>query len=149
MFLEHHDFELPFERGYWRPTQQEAFEVYQIPWRIIFNWVRKKGEIERVGKNSAVKKREEGLGYSQQELWPELEDRIYREFLERRKAGRIVKQEWFRIQSAFLFRSIYPNENPAIFSFSNRWFREFLSGHRISLRRITKQRRSYRKITES
>ena len=138
MFLEHHEIALPCERGYRKPTQQEASEVYQIPRRTISDWVRKKEEIEQVGKNSAVKKREEGLGYSQRVLWPELEDRLYREFIERRKAGRIVKQEWFRIQSAFFFRSIYPNVNPTIFSFSNRWFRGFLSRHRISLRSITK-----------
>jgi len=78
------------------------------------------------------------LGYSRRVLWPELEDKLYIEFMERRKAGRIVKQEWFRIQSTFLFRSIYPNVNAAIFSFSNWWFRGFLGRHQISLRSITK-----------
>jgi len=138
MFLEHHEISLPFERGYRQPTQQEASEVYQIPRRTISDWVKKKKEIERVGKNSAIKKQEGELGYSRRVLWPELEDKLYSEFIERRKAGRIVKQEWFRIQSTFLFRSVYPDVNAAIFSFSNRWFRGFLSRHRISLRSITK-----------
>ena len=137
-FLEHHEIPLLFQQGYRQPTQQEASDMYQIPRRTISDWVRKKKEIEKVGKNSPVKKQEGELGYSQRVLWPELEDKLYIEFIERRKAGRIVKQEWFRIQSTFLFRSIYPNVNAAIFFFSNRWFRGFLGRHRISLRSITK-----------
>jgi len=129
---------LLFQQGYRQPTQQEASDMYQIPRRTISDWVRKKKEIEKVGKNSPVKKQEGELGYSRRVLWPELEDKLYVESIERRKAGRIVKQEWFRIQSTFLFRSIYPNVNAAIFPFSNRWFRGFLGRHRISLRSITK-----------
>jgi len=137
-FLEHHEIPLLFQQGYRQPTQQEASDMYQIPRRTISDWVRKKKEIEKVGKNSPVKKQEGELGYSRRVLWPELEDKLYIEFIERRKAGRIVKQEWFRIQSTFLFRSIYPNVNAAIFFFSNRWFRGFLGRHRISLRSIIK-----------
>ena len=137
-FLEHHEIPLLFQQGYRQPTQQEASDMYQIPRRTISDWVRKKKEIEKVGKNSPVKKQEGELGYSRRVLWPELEDKLYIEFIERRKAGRIVKQEWIRIQSTFLFRSIYPNMNAAIFFFSNRWLRGFLGRHRISLRSITK-----------
>ena len=65
--------------------------------------------------------------------------RLYKEFMERRKAGRTVRQGWFCIQSRFQFRVIYPDVNPEIFRFSNGWFRGFLKRHRISLRSITKK----------
>jgi len=76
--------------------------MYQIPLRTISDWVRKEKEIEKVGKSSPAKKQEGELAYSWRVLWPELEDKLYIEFIERRNAGRIVKQEWFRIQSTFL-----------------------------------------------
>jgi len=65
-------------------------------------------------------------GYSQRVLWPELEDRLYEDFLERRKAGRTVRQRWLRIQLQIQFRQLYANVNPTIFRFSNGWFRGFL-----------------------
>ena len=79
------------------------------------------------------------VGYTKRVLWPELEDRLYSDFIERRKGGRTVRQGWFRIQSQFQFRAMYPDVNPAIFRFSNGWFRGFLSRHKISLRSITKK----------
>lgn len=137
-FLEHH--RIPLARGgeYRPPTQQEASDLYKVPQRTISDWVRKKGKIEGRGRNSAVRK-EDGVGYTKRVLWPELEDRLYSEFIERRKGGRTVRQGWFRIQSQFQFRSIYPEVNPAVFRFSNGWFRGFLGRHKISLRSITKK----------
>ena len=64
-------------------------------------------------------RKEESVGFTRRVLWPELEDVLYKEFMERRKAGRTVRQGWFRIQSQFQFRVIYPNVNPEIFRFSN------------------------------
>jgi len=79
------------------------------------------------------------MGVSQRVLWPQLEDVLYSQFIERREAGRTVRQEWFRIQSQFLFRETYPFASPELFRFSNGWFRGFLDRHRISLGAITKK----------
>ena len=65
--------------------------MYQIARRTISDRVRKKKEIEKVGKNSTVKKQEGELGYSRRVMWPELDDNLYIEFIERRKTGRKVK----------------------------------------------------------
>jgi len=78
-------------------------------------------------------------GYSQRVLWPELEDRLYEDFLEQRKAGRTVRQGWFRIQSQIQFCQLYANVNPTIFRFSTGWFHDFLQRYKISLRSITKK----------
>ncbi|RPA90955.1 DDE-domain-containing protein [Choiromyces venosus 120613-1] len=127
VFLEHHQIPLQRPGEYRRPTQQEASDTYQVPQRTISDWTRKKDKIEQIGKDSPVKKA------------AALEDQLYNDFLERREARRTVRQAWFRIQSQFRFREIYPNVNPAIFRFSNGWFRGFLGRHKISLRCITKK----------
>jgi len=139
-FLTNHQIPLPYpgDQRYRLPTQQEASDLYLIPRRTISDWVRKKEVIEKYGKRSRVRKdSNEEVGYSRRVLWPELETRLYQEFLERREAGRSVRQGWFRIESQFQFRQIYPQVNPAVFRFSNGWFRGFLDRHKISLRCIT------------
>jgi len=137
-FLEHHSIPLARPGEYRHPTQQEAADLYQIPQRTISDWVRNKKKIEGIGKNSPQRK-EETAGFTRRILWPQLEERLYSEFIERREAGRTVRQRWFRIHSQFLFREIYPNASSALFRFSNGWFRAFLGRHKISLRSITKK----------
>lgn len=133
-FLEHHRIALESQPGeYRRPTQVEASALFQIPQRTISDWVRGRESIEVGGVGCTVKRREES-GYSTRILWPELEAQLYREFLKRREAGRTVRQGWFRVQSQFLFRSLYPNVSPTIFRFSPGWFRGFLARNKISLR---------------
>ena len=83
-------------------------------------------------------RKEESVGFTRRVLWPELEDVLYKEFMERRKTGRTVRQGWFRIQSRYQFRVIYPDVNLEIFRFSKGWFRGFLKRYRMSLRSITK-----------
>ena len=72
-------------------------------------------------------------------LWQQLEDVLYKEYMERRKAGRTVRQGWFHIQSRFQLRMIYLNVNPEIFRFRNSRFQGFLKCLQISLRSITKK----------
>jgi len=111
--------------------------MYLISRRTISTWVKSRNQIEGVGKNSQIK-REEISGNTQRVFWPELEERLHSEFLEQQKAGRSVRQGWFRIQSQFLFQFLYPNVNSSVFRFSNGWFRGFLGRHYISLRSIMK-----------
>ena len=84
-------------------------------------------------------RKDEESGYSQRVLWPELEDRLYEDFLERRKAGQTVRQGWFRIQLQIQFCQLYANVNPTIFRFSKGWFCGCLKRYKISLRSITKK----------
>ena len=122
------------------PTQQEAAKAFQMPQRTIRDWVRKKDQIEKIGKNSSIRNHASGgLGYSRRVQWPELEDKLYNDFIERREGGRTVRQRWFRIQSQFRFREIYPEVDPVLFHFSNGWFRGFLLRHKVSLRSIMKK----------
>ena len=137
-FLEHHQIPCRYSGEYRKPTIQEASAMYQIPRQTISNWVMNKKEIEKVGRNSQSRMREE-LGESGRVLWPELESQLYSDFIERREAGRRVRQSWFRIQSKFQFRSLYTDVSSDVFPFSNGWFRGFLSRYKISLRTITKK----------
>ena len=137
-FLAHHSIPLTEPGKYRNPTQQEAANFYRIPLSTINDWVRKKSQIEGVGRNSG-KRKEKTMGVSQRVLWPQLEDMLYSQFIERREAGRTVRQGWFRIQSQFLFRETYPNTSPELLRFSNGRFWGFLDRHRISLRTITKK----------
>ena len=89
-FLENHQIPLSNPREFRKRTQQEASDLYHIPRRTISDWVRKKADIKRVGRGSQ-KVMEEWEGYTQRVLWPELEDQLYRDFIERRKARRIVR----------------------------------------------------------
>ena len=117
-FLKYHPIPLRWPGEYRKPTQQEAYNMYHIPQRTISTWVKKREMIERVGKNSHIKE-ERTNGNTQRVLWPELEEWLHSEFLERRRAARTVRQSWFRIHSQFLCQSLYPNVNSAVFWFSN------------------------------
>ena len=105
IFLEHHRIPCRLLGEYRRPTQQEASDLYQIPTRTISRWVGLRSKIEGLGRDSSVRK-DAGLGNTGRILWPELEEQLYRDFIERRREGRIVRQGWFRIQSQFRFREI-------------------------------------------
>jgi len=51
----------------------------------------------------------------------------------------MVWRGWFRIQAGFRFRELYPDVDPIVFLFSNRWLTGFLERNRISLCSITKK----------
>jgi len=137
-FLEHHRIPLRLSGECRKPTQQEASDMCHIPRRTISTWVKRGIQIEGVGKNSQIK-REVISGNIQRVFWSELEEQLHREFLEWWKAGRSIRQGWFRIQSQFLFQSLYLNVNSSVFRFSNSWFRAFPGCHHISFRSITKK----------
>lgn len=99
--------------------------------------MKKKKAIEEIGINSHDHiPSEEGVSLC---WWPELEKKLFEDFIEWRKEGRIVRRGWFRIQAAFRFREVYPEVSSGLFRFGNGWFAGFLGGHKISLRCITKK----------
>lgn len=131
VFLYHH--RIPTRFGQYRsPTQQEAAEIFQVPQPTISEWVRNQKKIEQQ-KPTDRSSREAVICQ-----WPELETRLYEEFLERRKQGRSVRQSWFRAHAYEIFRDLYPSSDTSIFRFSNGWFHSFLQRNRVSLRSITK-----------
>lgn len=73
--------------------------------------------------------------------WPQLDNRLYDAFIEKRKEGQIVRQGWFRIMAQKLFQECYcgseiNSKNPN-FCFSRGWFTGFLSHYRITIRFTT------------
>ena len=139
LFLEHYRIPVSTRRGgYLRhPSQQEASDVYNVPRRTISDWVKDKKLIESVGINSPDKiQTREVVSHRR---WPELEERLYQDFAEWRKEGRIVRRGWFRVQALFRFRELFPQVDPVVFRFSDGWFHGFLGRHKISLRIITKK----------
>lgn len=69
--------------------------------------------------------------------WPEMEELLLAEFLERRARNIIIKRWWFRERAFALFAQSYP-EYPTAFCFSSGWFTGFLKRNGLSLRAITK-----------
>jgi len=138
-YLEHQQIPLQRPGRFRKPTQQEAADKFQIPPRTISEWVKKRGEIEKVGINTKGRAPDPDIGNYSQCWWPELEEKLYSDFLEWREQGQIVRRGWFRVQAGFRFRELYPDRDPAGFQFSNGWFAGFLGRHRISLRSVTKK----------
>ena len=75
-------------------------------------------------------------------MWPEMEKKLYIEFVQRRAAGIIVRRSWFRRQARKLWAEIYPGA-PMLFVFSNSWFQGFCRRFNITLRAITRQVRAF------
>jgi len=80
-----------------------------------------------------------GGGNETQCWWPELEERLYKDFIECQGQGRMVRKGWFCIEAGFCFRELYTDVDPMVFRFSNGWFAGFLGRNRISLRSVTKK----------
>lgn len=69
--------------------------------------------------------------------YPEMEEKLFSKFWERRQEGKIVRRGWFRLASKWLFGQVYPGINHTQFKFSNGWFLGFLSRWGISIRITT------------
>jgi hypothetical protein len=69
--------------------------------------------------------------------WPEMEELLLAEFLEKRAKNMIIKRWWFRERARALFAQCHP-EYPTAFCFSRGWFSGFLKRNGLSLRAITK-----------
>lgn len=138
-YLEHHQIPLRAPGKFRKPTQQEAEDQFNIPRRTISEWARKKKEIEGTGINTSRRAQAPAGGTESQCWWPELEEKLYKDFLECRGQGRMVRRGWFRIQAGFRFCELYPDVDPLVFHFSNGWFAGFLGRNRISLRSVTKK----------
>lgn len=69
--------------------------------------------------------------------YPELEKALFDRFWNRRQEGKLVRSNWFRLASRWLFSQIYPDLDKGQFKFSNGWFLRSLSRWGITLRVTT------------
>ncbi|KAI8710466.1 hypothetical protein NCS52_01563600 [Fusarium sp. LHS14.1] len=130
MFLEHHRIYDPDHyfsiNGYRHPLAREAAVQFLIPEFTIYRWKRDKEAI------LDIKKRR----YSPH--WPDLEDELFRRFLEARDKKLIVTTGWFRRQAQIIWEDKYP-QSVKVFTFSNGWWLGFKRRRGIVKRRITKE----------
>ena len=116
------------------PRRDEVAKRYKISSSNLSRWQKEEKEgkfLLQVG----TQKRAIGGGCARR--WVHLERELYQQFLERRAMGKSVRRSWFRRTCKTLFPKIYPSLSSHEFSFSNGWFRGFLSWHQISLRIVT------------
>ena len=73
-----------------------------------------------MGINTKGRASDPDIGNHSQCWWPELEEKLYGDFLEWRGQGRIVRRGLFRVEAGFQFRELYREGDPADFRFSNR-----------------------------
>ena len=95
---------------------------FGIDRKQVRDWLRKKMNI------MAEKKNQKSQRFGKV-LYPELEKKLFAEFIERRKEGNLVKRLWFTTRAKQLARSEYNIDN---FQVSNGWFCRFRKRFNIS-----------------
>lgn len=93
-------------------TAAETGRQFKIPAANIGWWKKQEKEVLA----SLASQRRNRIG---RRKWPRIERSLYDRFMDRRGAGKIVRQGWFRITSKSLMVEHYPGD---IFCFSNGWF---------------------------
>lgn len=122
------------EKLFRRPTYRDAEVFFKIPSSTISNWNQSK-QIEMLvsqGPGSHYG----GTHAVSHHWWPELEERIFTEFIERRGEGKVVRRGWFRRLSTRLYKELYP-DTTHLFRFSAGWFNRFLKRYCIAIRFTT------------
>ncbi|KFA53377.1 hypothetical protein S40293_09395 [Stachybotrys chartarum IBT 40293] len=114
------------EYPYRQPTVAEASKFFNIAASTIQGWWNKKDTILQGNIPSFCPE------------WPELEQKLYKLFLEYRDAGKVVTTSWFRRHSKRLFAEINPHICN-LFTFSNGWWINFRRRCNLVQRKITKQ----------
>jgi hypothetical protein len=114
------------------PTAQETADHFLIPVGTIRAWW--------LNKDKWLENYQARLLHTRERhpSWPELEERLYKEFCRRRATHHVVTVAWFRRNSRQLWREIEPLAIHQ-FKFSAGWFSLFLRRYNISRRRITHQ----------
>ena len=104
-------------------------DKYKIDRKQVRNWLKKEETIFDQKKRTKAIRRGKVR-------FPELEQKLYDEFIQKRNEGRIIKKWWFMSRAKQIVRSDYDDESTN-FKFSNNWFFGFRKRHRISLRKKT------------
>jgi hypothetical protein len=114
------------------PTLNEASLFFQIPKSTIRLWARDPQKIIEQAGNS---RRDTPVVFVC--MWPEIEKKLFDDFVDRRKQGRRVGDGWFRRKALLFWKQTYPDLQDGLFVFSRGWFNGFLSRHRVVLRFVT------------
>ncbi|CAG8552430.1 7971_t:CDS:2 [Acaulospora morrowiae] len=84
------------------------------------------------------KKGSKSQGSGRSVMYPLLEHKLYKEFLELREKGIKIRSMWFMTRAKQLFSDLYPrkfdDEGKLLFKFSEAWFDAFKLRYNISLR---------------
>ena len=100
---------------------------YKVDRKQVRNWLKK--EVNIIGQKKKSKAQRFG-----KVRYPELEKKLYDEFIEKRKEGRIIKKWWFVARARQIARSEYKDTD---FKVSNSWFVRFRQRFKISYRKKT------------
>lgn len=112
-------------------TRKEVSDRYLIPESTISGWKKQVELILTSTKGSRAIKPDPTCAY------PEMEEKLFDRFWERRMEGQMVRRAWFRIASKYFFGIAYPDIDKSQFRFSNGWFLGFLSRWGIAIRITT------------
>ena len=129
-------------KSYTRETKLKVVEFYysrqknlyqtskhfELNTKTVLRWVKDEEKIRHSRKGSKHAKHDRPAKY------PDVEERLYREYRGLRRKGLKVKGWWFRTRAKAILQELYPDET---FQFSNSWFTGFKTRSRISLRRGT------------
>jgi hypothetical protein len=118
LFREHHRVLDPSTRLYRPPTFEQIVAFWKIPETTIQGWWNSRDTIIE-SKSGTRQARTKWIC-----MWPEMEKKLYTQFVQRRAAGIIVRRSWFRRESRKLWVETYPGK-PMLFVFSNSWFQGF------------------------
>ena len=105
-------------------------QKYGLNSKTLLRWLKDENKIESSRKGSKRAK------FNRTPKYPEMEDRLYREYKDLRKRGLKVKAWWFKTKAPQILAETNPGM-AASFCFSDSWFSGFKKRHRISLRRPT------------
>jgi hypothetical protein len=132
MFLYHHrvfDPDSSFSiNGYRKPFQREAAAYFQVKTPTVSSWARKGLQSIEITKRSY------------QPRWPQLEKRLFHDFMVLRKKQCAITTSWFRKRAFEIFKaSVSSEEQVKLFTFSNGWWIGFKRRFNIVKRRVTKR----------
>ncbi|KAI1102571.1 hypothetical protein F4804DRAFT_312677 [Jackrogersella minutella] len=119
--IEADEFE-PLEPGFRRPSFVEAAAFFKLNNMTVGTWWHRRHDIleGNYNKNNIIKPE-----------WPELEERLYVAFLDRRSQHKAATRAWFKVNSTRIFNELYPSGLNQVFIFSAGWFTIVLSFLRI------------------
>ena len=116
------------------PTLAEAANTFKIPVANLGKWQKEEQQGKYLEPSAAA-----GMigGGGRRRKWTEMERILYDLFQHRSAEGKVVRRSWFRHNAKRIHNETYSTTNVSEFKFSNGWFQEFLSWHKIRLRAIT------------
>ena len=96
-----------------RKNLYQTCKQFELNTKTVLRWIKDEKKIRDSKKGSKHTKHDRRAKY------PDVEERLYREYRDLRRKGLKVKGWWFRTKAKQIFEELYPDET---FQFSNSWF---------------------------